>query len=179
MLTLNETFPTPEDLADAFEQESEPTFSCTLQNGLPVVNNHVYVPEVLRRRIIFYFHFSRVGAHQGIQHSYHRLSKYFCWPNMFNDVRQFAKQCLTCVRRRHTAIDFVRGNLLSTGMFEVVACDTVGPIWFREKQRYIFTCATISANSPLPFRSQRFEPSTCGRHSTAIGFRSSALPGTY
>ncbi|EZG44015.1 RNA-directed DNA polymerase [Gregarina niphandrodes] len=140
MLTLNETFPTPEDLAAAFEREPEPIFSYTLQNGLPVVNNRVYVPEVLRRRIIFYFHFSRVGAHQGIQRSYHRLSKYFWWPNMFNDVRQFAKQCLTCIRRRHTAIDFVRGNLLSTGMFEVVACDTVGPIWFREKQHYIFTC---------------------------------------
>ncbi|EZG42712.1 integrase core domain protein, partial [Gregarina niphandrodes] len=59
---------------------------------------------------------------------------------MFNDVRNFAKQCLTCIRRRHTAIDFVRGNLLSTGLFEIVACDTVGPIWFQKRQYYLFTC---------------------------------------
>ncbi|EZG42719.1 KRAB-A domain protein, partial [Gregarina niphandrodes] len=106
MLTLNETFPSPDDFVTAFNGEQEHPPQHTLQNGLPIVNNRVYVPEPLRRRILFYFHFSRVGAHQGIQRSYNRLAKYFWWNNMFNDVRNFAKQCLTCIRRRHTAIDF-------------------------------------------------------------------------
>ena len=44
----------------------------------------VFVPESLRRKVLYFFHFGRAGGHQGINRTFNRLSKTFWWKNLKN-----------------------------------------------------------------------------------------------
>ena len=138
---LDVIFPSVEDFKE--EQKKEESVS---QLPLECVNGlwmnrcgRVYVPMTLRTALMYFFHFSRTGGHQGITRTYNRMSRHFWWGSMKDDIQQYHSQCLTCMRRRHQAPTALKGNLVAGRPGQIVAIDVVGPVEHHQRRYYLFT----------------------------------------
>ena len=100
----------------------------------------IYVPKSLRARVMFCYHYGRIGCHQGVQRTYNKLKKIFWWNNMLKDIEAFIGRCLTCLRRRdRTSTITKRGTLLTTDIFGLVAIDIVGPYDYKQHHYHLLT----------------------------------------
>ena len=143
-------FPTVDEFVEALKEDNTyKKIPHRLQDDLIIVKGRIYVPQSLRQRILHVFHYSRSGGHQGVQRTYRRLNEKFWWNNMIQDIQQFNKQCLTCLRRQNPQHIVGEGNLLGHGMFELISVDTVGPVWFNKQQWYLFTCIDHLTKFPV------------------------------
>lgn len=75
-----------------------------------------FAAENLRRALLYYYHFSRVGGHQGVTRTFNRVSK------------------VLCMRRRMPTSVATAGNLIADGPGVMVAIDIVGPMHHRGKE---------------------------------------------
>jgi hypothetical protein len=57
--------------------------------------------SALRSKLISLFHSSDLGGHSGVQGTYLRLKKHFCWKGQRQDVDAFVKQCQICQQAKH------------------------------------------------------------------------------
>jgi hypothetical protein len=57
--------------------------------------------SAIKTKLIHLFHSSPLGGHSGIQNTYMRLKKHFCWRGMKQDVESFVKQCQICQQAKH------------------------------------------------------------------------------
>jgi hypothetical protein len=73
---------------------------CTLVDGALYVRGKVYVPdfEDLRVKVIDLTHRSLCGGHGGKHESYSKISRWYYWPNMTQDIAQYVRACTTCRR---------------------------------------------------------------------------------
>lgn len=55
----------------------------------------------LHTKLIESFHASPVGGHSGIQATYQRVKKLFCWEGIKQDVQNFVQQCQICQQAKH------------------------------------------------------------------------------
>lgn len=99
----------------------------------------IYVPKALRRKLLYYYHFSRAGGHQGVTRTYARISKMFWWPDLKSTIQSYNNECLTCQRRRNYVKPQLTGNLLTERSGQIVAIDVVGPVHHKQHIYYIFT----------------------------------------
>lgn len=105
-------FPGIEDFEE--EQTNEDISNLGLiKEGRSWVNskNRVYVLNTLRRPLMYYFHFSRSGGHQGVSRSYKRMGVTFWWPRMKEDIQHYNAECITCNRVRSKPNSAPVGNL--------------------------------------------------------------------
>ena len=134
------TFPTVENFK--VEQQKEPHQDPPLEcvNGL-LLNRfgRVYVPVSLRRQLMYFYHFSRAGGHQGVTRTYNRMSRNFWWSNMKDDIQKYNAQCLTCMRRRPHVSRQLGGSLLADRPGVIVALDIVGPVEHNQHRYYLLT----------------------------------------
>ena len=49
----------------------------------------IYVPEILRNRIIRQYHNAPISGHYGQKRTKNKLHHYYYWPNLQNDVRDY------------------------------------------------------------------------------------------
>ena len=134
------TFPTVEEFKQEQQKEANRDQSLECMNGL-LVNRYgrVYVPPSLRRQLMFFYHFSRAGGHQGITRTYQRMAQHFWWTRMKADIQQYHAQCLTCMRRRPHVQRRLGGNLLADRPGLIVGIDIVGPVEHHQHRYYLFT----------------------------------------
>jgi hypothetical protein len=90
----------------------------------------------IQAKIIQAFHSSAIGGHSGIQATFQKIQKLFCWKGLKTSVDSFVRQCSVCQKAKHEnckypgllspllvpisswqdiAMDFVEGLSLSQG----------------------------------------------------------------
>lgn len=67
--------------------------------------------SALQTKIIAAFHSSPIGGHSGMQATYQRVKKLFCWKGLKTSVEDFVKQCATCQQAKHA-------NTLPSGLLQ-------------------------------------------------------------
>ena len=84
------TFPTVDEFKEEQQKEASHDQSLECVNDL-LVNRYgrVYVPLSRRKPLMYFYHFSRAGGHQGITRTYHRMAQHFWWPSMKIDIQQY------------------------------------------------------------------------------------------
>ncbi|EZG42740.1 putative transposon protein, partial [Gregarina niphandrodes] len=114
---------------------------CIVQEDLLVhaKSGLMFVPEILRARILYYCHCSRIGAHQGAQKMIVRIKKHFYWPLLAKDCVDFTAGCLTCQRRMNIVNLVGKGVLLSTDFNLLVSVDAIGPFMYKKKTYNLIT----------------------------------------
>ena len=60
----------------------------------------VVVPVSLTRSVVDYFHSGLAGAHQGRDAILERISRFYWWTGMKEDVMSVIKSCAVCERYR-------------------------------------------------------------------------------
>eukprot|EP00505_MAST-04D_sp_SCG-Rhode-Island_P005474 Stramenopile-MAST_4_protein_5474 len=64
--------------------------------------NRIYIPETLRRRLIWHCHDHALGGHRGHEAVYFDLSQRFYWNGMYADVKAYIRTCYPCRQAKHT-----------------------------------------------------------------------------
>ena len=123
---------TREDLLEGIKAMPQEDIKQTYEapDGLrySVRTNRLYIPPTCRDLIMYWFHCSRYGGHCGINRTVRRLNKWVWWPRMSQQVREYIRNCLTCLRNaiphRATTLSGVLSRPLP---FHLVSLDVVGP----------------------------------------------------
>ena len=100
------------------------------RNELLWFKNRLYVPEVLRQRVMESFHGAEDTAHLGVQKVYSVISQKCYWPNMLTDIQEFIRGCVPCgLAKEETRPSEVQIQNSSGASypFEKVAFDFTGP----------------------------------------------------
>jgi hypothetical protein len=94
--------PNVEDLGKGYktitEGEMKQTFVAPDGLRYGIKSNKLFVPKTCRELFINWFHGSRWGGHIGVGKTIRRLKSWVWWPGMAQDVQDYVKQCLVCIR---------------------------------------------------------------------------------
>lgn len=71
-----------------------------LQNGLIFFKGRVVVPRMLREKLLFEAHDTKMGGHSGVLCTFKRLSQQFYWPSIFQSVQEYVNKCATCQKTK-------------------------------------------------------------------------------
>lgn len=90
------------------------------------------------------YHDSKLGGRNGYERMKNTIQRYFQWPNMSRDIKQFIKNCEICEKSKidkHTRVP-LQISSTATEPFEKIFLDLVGPINppSLNNNNYIFTC---------------------------------------
>ena len=64
--------------------------------------NRIYIPENLRRRLMWHFHNHALGGHRGHETMYFDICQRFYWNGMYADVKAYVKNCQPCRQAKAT-----------------------------------------------------------------------------
>lgn len=95
-------------------------------------------------KVLETYHRSLLGGHTGVERMKNTIRRYFQWPNMTKDIRNFIKNCSVCEKSKinsHTR-NPIQISSTATYPFEKVYIDLVGPITPTsiDNYKYILTC---------------------------------------
>lgn len=90
------------------------------------------------------YHNTKLGGHTGFERMKNMVQRYFYWPTMSTDIKEFIKNCAICEKtkvKRHTRAPLQISSTASEP-FEKNFLDLVGPINppSENGNNYIFTC---------------------------------------
>ena len=86
------------------------------------------VPEHKKQMILEASHDHQLAGHMGVDNTYQRLSDKYYWKEMYEDIREYVKNCDTCQkRRRDKDIDRLQ-PIPPTSAFDHIGIDIVGPL---------------------------------------------------
>lgn len=96
-------------------------------------------------KILETYHNSPLGGHMGVARMKNSIRRFYNWPNMTQDIKDYIRDCSICERakiQRHTRMPMEIKSTASEP-FEKVYVDFVGPINPPSTlgHRYIFTCS--------------------------------------
>lgn len=110
---------------------------CILSNVKRIENKHD------RKIILNDFHLLPSSGHAGMRRMSNNIKKYYFWPGIDKDVREFVKRCDSCQRQKHSIPKKEPMEITSTAhtAFEKVFLDLVGPLERdNDNYSYILTC---------------------------------------
>lgn len=95
-------------------------------------------------KVLNAYHRSLLGGHTGVERMKNTIRRYFQWPSMTKDIREFIKNCAVCEKSKittHTK-NPIQISSTATFPFEKVYIDIVGPITpiSIDGHKYILTC---------------------------------------
>ena len=88
------------------------------------------VPDSIKHEILLWNHDHPFAGHFGIEKTYDRIKKHYFWPNMYHEIDNWVKSCLSCAMK-NTPTNIQKAPLLPiavSGPFEQVSVDIIGPI---------------------------------------------------
>lgn len=88
------------------------------------------------------YHTNLLGGHFGAQKMTATISKYFTWTNMYNDIKEYVKNCPICEKTKVTTHTKIPMQISSLGevLYDHTYIDFVGPIQQSGAgNKYIFT----------------------------------------
>lgn len=90
----------------------------------------IVIPSNLKQMVIYYFHNTLTGAHQGVTKTYRHISKRFWWQNLYQDVRNYIRSCDLCQQCK--APNRYEGAPLAstppTSVWSKIYIDHIGPL---------------------------------------------------
>lgn len=80
-------------------------------NGIIKRGNQIYVGTTgeLRTKNISEHHDTGIGGHSGRYTTYHKITRFFFWPNMKKDVKTFLRECDIYVKRVKPRMSLILG----------------------------------------------------------------------
>jgi hypothetical protein len=102
------------------------------------------VPLKDRLGILQKCHDELTSAHLGIFKTHKRISLHYFWPNMYNDVTKYIKQCEIC--KQYKPVNVARPGLMGnpkevTKPWASICCDLLGPFpASRNRNVYLIVC---------------------------------------
>lgn len=108
------------------------------------LNNVVTVTKVKDiDDILKMYHKSLLGGHVGVERMKNNIRRYYTWPSLTKDIKEFIKSCATCEKTKITTHTRSPMQITSVGIapFDHVYIDFVGPITppSAEGHHYLFT----------------------------------------
>ncbi|XP_025767086.1 uncharacterized protein LOC100708394 isoform X1 [Oreochromis niloticus] len=61
----------------------------------------LYVPTSVRSHVLQWGHTARFSCHPGIRRTISFLQRYFWWPTLIKDTREYVTACSTCAQNKH------------------------------------------------------------------------------
>lgn len=97
------------------------------------------------KEILETYHTSILGGHTGFGRMKNNIRRFYKWPTMNKDIKQYIRECPTCERnkiKQHTRMP-MQITTVANEAFEKVYIDFIGPIKppSPEGHKYIFTCS--------------------------------------
>jgi transposase InsO family protein len=100
MLFVVFAFPTIEEI-EAEQKENLPSGKGYMfRNNLWFYRGKLWIPDKLRRTILATAHMQPPYLHPGARRTKAAIIRFFCWPNIHQDVARYVKGCLACQRIR-------------------------------------------------------------------------------
>ena len=78
--------------------------------------------------LLFNLHKDMSGAHLGIEAVYNKAKERYYWPQMFEDIREYVKNCDNCQRRGPSTRKEPLHPILVKAPFHRVGLDIKGPL---------------------------------------------------
>ena len=102
----------------------------TDSDHLLLVRERRYVPLLLRKRILQFYHESNLSQHAGETRMTTNLERNAIWPGMHRDISEWVRTCSACQHAKgRKRSEFLKGrNQIPSRRFEVIAIDLVGPL---------------------------------------------------
>jgi len=73
--------------------------TCSIQNGLLLIQNLVYIPEGdIRRQVISSRHSHPAAGHPGVASTFELVTRDFWWPSIRKTIQQYIRNCSICSR---------------------------------------------------------------------------------
>ena len=93
-------------------------------------NGQLVIPEELRKDILFKYHNDPTAGHYCIQKTISRITPFFYWSGMRNDIEKYVKNCEECKKYKPSNLKplSLLQTVASNKRFEVVAVDLFGPL---------------------------------------------------
>lgn len=116
------------------------------------INTTFYLNKVIEltriediKNVLETYHKSLLGGHVGIARMKNNIRRFYNWPSLTTDIKEFIKKCSICEKskiRKHTRMPMQITSTASEA-FEKIYIDFVGPIspTSTEGHNYIFTCS--------------------------------------
>lgn len=108
------------------------------RDGLYITaTNRIYIPQRFRFGIMYTFHSSLTGGHQGVGRMSRKISQLFYWPHMKANIEQHVKSCLVCIQHKRVVSPKTTGDLLTFAPFDILGIDIFGPIVYHRQERHV------------------------------------------
>uniref|UniRef100_A0A803U1T3 Gypsy retrotransposon integrase-like protein 1 n=1 Tax=Anolis carolinensis TaxID=28377 RepID=A0A803U1T3_ANOCA len=112
------------------------------KGGFWFVNKKLYIPAILRIKILHRFHNNQSAGHTGITKTTKAIVKHCWWPGMRKDIKNHIVQCDDCARNKSGGgkpMGLLQTVAEPTRPWECVAMDFVGELPVSKGHRYIWT----------------------------------------
>uniref|UniRef100_A0A803TTB8 Gypsy retrotransposon integrase-like protein 1 n=1 Tax=Anolis carolinensis TaxID=28377 RepID=A0A803TTB8_ANOCA len=112
------------------------------KRGFWFVNKKLYIPAILRIKILERFHNNQSAGHTGITKTTKAIAKHCWWPGMRKDIKNHVVQCDDCARNKSRGgkpMGLLQTVVEPTRPWECVAMDFVGELPVSKGHRYIWT----------------------------------------
>uniref|UniRef100_A0A803TBM3 Gypsy retrotransposon integrase-like protein 1 n=1 Tax=Anolis carolinensis TaxID=28377 RepID=A0A803TBM3_ANOCA len=112
------------------------------KGGFWFVNKKLYIPAILRIKILHRFHNNQSAGHTGITKTTKAIAKHCWWPGMRKDIKNHVVQCDDCARNKSRGgkpMGLLQTVAEPTRPWECVAMDFVGELPVSKGHRYIWT----------------------------------------
>ena len=110
------------------------------------------VPEAKKSEVLYRYHDSKEGGHDGYQKTMLAISEYFWWPKMLSEIKQYCKECQVCLKAKG-AINSTHGlsrPLLPQRLFETISVDLHGPYPASRVGGYTYYLTAVDNLSTYP-----------------------------
>ena len=114
--------------------------------------NQIVIPTKYRQDILKLAHEIPLSGHLGNKKTRNKIRKFFYWPNIFEDIRQWCASCPQCQKSRRTNVSS-RAPLVKTPTigepFFRIGMDIVGPLSLsNNRNRFILTMIDHATRYP-------------------------------
>ena len=125
-------------------------FSKTVEGmQLYMVHDKIYVPESLKMRILYWYHW--MLGHPGSTRTELTLRQHFYWPGMTKDIRAFVQRCHTCQVKKSCKRSY--GHLPERDLPETpwhdVCVDLIGPYDLKDSSGAEYTLKATTMSDPF------------------------------
>ena len=115
-----------------------------LQNG-QVSQPLLCIPRVLRRRMMYLFHSTKLASHLGSNKTFENIRRKYWWKGMERHIQAYVKGCLPCqlakstVPHKHGKLHYRQPNT----PFGIVSIDLFGHILHKGRKKWVVTMVDL------------------------------------
>ena len=125
--------PTVEDFVKCYDsitiEEKKQVYTAPDRMLYSVRTHKLFIPAPLRDVIVYWFHIGKYGGHNGVNKTIRRMQRWVWWPRLAQNVQEFVRNCLICIRLAIPQPSRLLVSVLSKPLpLQTVSMDFVGPL---------------------------------------------------